>query len=407
MSLFKRRRFPVEIILLCVRWYCKYGISYRDLAEMMSERGVSVGPSTIFRWVQRYAPEIEKRIRPIPGTSFRLMAVDETYVRVGGKWRYLFRAVDKHGQLIDFMLSDRRDTNAAYRFLRKALRAMSNYPPSSITTDKLASYPKAIRRLQKEGLLSKDVEHRTSKYLNNIIEADHGALKRVIRPTRGFQTMETAAATLKGFEVMRMIRRGHCILAQLSDRRNPSRQSALRSCGLSGSSTGFVCPFQVTATVPTTWARRGLTPVLRRLSKRGRCRASRPSRPAALCSPLLHQCLERYRDLGPAQFPKVRYAVAGGLGPAQCPSVTRHDRPHRGPPAGLCGRLSAGLCTGAQSQGALQCTRQASYGECATRTVTDLNCLARCEFSRLQRLNSSPASFGRQASLSQDFREDH
>src|SRR5215210_2679427 len=104
------------------------------------------------------------------------------------------------------MLSYRRNTNATYRFLRKAIKAMSHYPPSSITTDKLASYPKAIRRLQNEGLLRSDVAHRTSKYLNNILEADHGALKRVIRPTRGFQTMKTAAATLTGFEVMRMIR---------------------------------------------------------------------------------------------------------------------------------------------------------------------------------------------------------
>ncbi|MFC5486176.1 IS6 family transposase, partial [Microvirga aerilata] len=182
-----------------------------DLAEMMSERGVDVDPSTIFRWVQRYAPEIEKRIRLYQGSRSGSWRVDETYVRVGGKWKYLFRAVDKHGRLIAFMLSDHRTTNAAYRFLRKALKTMSDYPPSSITTDKLASYPKAIRRLQGEGLLSRDVEHCTSKYLNNIIEADHGALKRVIRPTRGFQTMTTAAATLKGFEIMRMIRRGHCI----------------------------------------------------------------------------------------------------------------------------------------------------------------------------------------------------
>jgi transposase-like protein len=211
VSLFKRRRFPVEIILLCVRWYCKYGISYRDLAEMMHERGVAVDPSTIFRWVQRYAPEIEKRIRPYRGPPSGSWRVDETYIRVGGNWKYLFRAVDKHGQLIAFMLSERRNTNAAYRFLRKAIKAMSHYPPSSITTDKLASYPKAILRLQKEGLLSKDVVHRTSKYLNNILEADHGALKRVIRPTRGFQTMNTAAATVKGFEIMRMIRRGHYI----------------------------------------------------------------------------------------------------------------------------------------------------------------------------------------------------
>ena len=209
MSLFKRRRFPVEIILLCVRWYCKYGISYRDLAEMMSERGVAVDPSTIFRWVQRYAPEIEKRTRLYQGPRSGSWRVDETYVRVSGHWKYLFRAVDKHGRLITFMLSDRRNTNAAYRFLRKAIKAMSTYPPSSITTDKLASYPKAILRLQEEGLLSKEVVHRTSKYLNNILEADHGALKRVIRPTRGFQTMKTAAATLTGFEIMRMIRRGH------------------------------------------------------------------------------------------------------------------------------------------------------------------------------------------------------
>jgi transposase, IS6 family len=209
VSLFKRRRFPVGIILLCIRWYCKYGISYRDLAEMMQERGVAVAPSTIFRWVQRYAPEIEKRIQSYLGPRSGSWRVDETYVRVGGRWKYLFRAVDKHGRLIAFMLSDRRNTNAAYRFLRKALKTMSDYPPSSITTDKLASYPRAILRLQSEGLLSKDVKHRTTKYLNNILEADHGALKRVIRPTRGFQSMKTAAATLAGFEVMRMIRRGH------------------------------------------------------------------------------------------------------------------------------------------------------------------------------------------------------
>jgi transposase, IS6 family len=107
----------------------------------------------------------------------------------------------------------RRDTGAAYRFLHIALNTMSDYPPCSITTDKLASYSKAIRRLQSEGLLPKDVEHRTSKYLNNIIEADHGALKRVIRPTRGFQRMKTASATIGGFEVLRMIRRGHCVMS--------------------------------------------------------------------------------------------------------------------------------------------------------------------------------------------------
>jgi IS6 family transposase len=208
LSLFKRRRFPAKIILLCVRWYCKYGISYRDLAEMMQERGVEVDPSTIFRWVQRYAPGIEKRVRQYQGHRSGSW-------RVGGQWKYLFRAVDKHGQLIDFMLSDRRNTRAACRFLRKAVKTMSDYPPESITIDKLASYSRAIRRLQRKGLLPEDLKHRTSKYLNNIIEADHGALKRVIRPIRGFPRMKTASATIKGFEVMRTIRRGHCLLPQV------------------------------------------------------------------------------------------------------------------------------------------------------------------------------------------------
>ena len=206
-----RRRFPVEIILVCVRWYCKYGISYRDLAEMMQERGVEVDPSTIMRWVHRYAPELEKLVRAYQGYGSTSWRVDETYVKVGGRWKYLFRAVDKQGVLIDFMLSDRRNTRAAYRFLAKALIIMRNWPPSSITTDKLRSYPEATGRLQRDHQLSRVTRHRTSKYLNNIIEADHGALKQVIKPTRGFQTMKTATATIKGFEIMRMIRRGHCL----------------------------------------------------------------------------------------------------------------------------------------------------------------------------------------------------
>src|SRR5512147_1009773 len=110
------------------------------------------------------------------------------------------------------MLADRRNTKAARRFLAKALKVMRNWPPVSITTDKLGSYPKALRRLKRTGELKDTVRHRTSKYLNNRIEADHGALKRLIRPTRGFQSMKTAYATIKGFEVMRMIRPSHCIL---------------------------------------------------------------------------------------------------------------------------------------------------------------------------------------------------
>jgi transposase-like protein len=185
--MFKRRRFPVEIILVCVRWYCKYGLSYRDLAEIREERGVTVEPSMIMRWVHCDAPELEKRVRWYQGYRTTSWRVDETYVKVGGRWKYLFRAVDKHGRLIDFMLMDRRNTGAVHRFLGKALRTMRHWPRSSITTDQFGSYPKAINRLQRESKLATDMKHRTCKYLNNIIEADHGALKRVILPTRGFR----------------------------------------------------------------------------------------------------------------------------------------------------------------------------------------------------------------------------
>ncbi len=135
--------------------------------------------------------------------------MDETYVKVGGQWKYLFRAVNKEGRLIDFRLLDRRNTSAAQRFLGKALRTMRKWPPHSITTDKPGSYPKAIRRLQRKGTLSEYTNMERQKYLSNIIEADHGGLKRVIKPTRGLQTMKTAAATIKGFEIMRMIKRRH------------------------------------------------------------------------------------------------------------------------------------------------------------------------------------------------------
>jgi transposase-like protein len=200
MSDFKGRRFPTDIILLCVRWYCKYGISYRDLEEMMSERGVMVDHTTLFRWVQRYTD-----------ASWR---VDETYVKVAGQWAYLYRAIDRNGDTIDFMLSPRRTAKSAKRFLGKALRLREDCPPESINTDQNEAYGKAIRALKRTGALKKSVRHRQVKYLNNRLEADHGALKRVIKPTRGFKSLPTASATIKGFEVMRMIRKGQCLMLE-------------------------------------------------------------------------------------------------------------------------------------------------------------------------------------------------
>src|SRR5580698_6999002 len=217
MSEFKCRHFEGEIILWAVRWYCRYGISYRDLEQIMGERGVSVDHSTIYRWVQKYAPEIERRLRwqwrQPRSTSWR---VDETYIKGRGKWAYLYRAVDKHGNTIDFYLSPTRNTAAAKRFLGKALGGLKRWElPQIINTDKAPTYAAALAELKKEGKCPEDTVHRQIKYLNNGLEADHGKLKQLIRPVRGFKTLKTAYATIKGFEVMRALRKGQAAIFNL------------------------------------------------------------------------------------------------------------------------------------------------------------------------------------------------
>lgn len=216
MSGFKWRHFTGEIILQCVRWYCKYGLSYRDLEEMMRERGVEVDHTTLYRWVQTYAPLIEKRLRWHRHDGFcGSWRVDETYVKVAGEWKYLYRAVTSQGRTIEFYLSHTRNVSAATIFLRKALRAKTWSQPHTITTDKNPTYAVAIERINEkrarrndEDEKEKPLRHRTAKYLNNVVEADHGKLKRLIKPTLGFKSMRTAYATIKGFEVMRMFRKG-------------------------------------------------------------------------------------------------------------------------------------------------------------------------------------------------------
>lgn len=182
----------------------------RDLEEMMMERGVEVDHTTLYRWVQQYAPEMEKRFRwcyrPGLAESWR---VDETYVKVKGQLKYLYRAITKRGYTLDFYLSATCNAKAAKRFLGKALRKMKDYEkPRVINTDLAPSYDRAIQELKQEGLLHKEVLHRKVKFLNNIIEADHGKLKRLIKPVMGFKSMKTAYATIKGFEVMRMFKKG-------------------------------------------------------------------------------------------------------------------------------------------------------------------------------------------------------
>ena len=207
-SPFKWRHFEPTIILLCVRWYCRYQLSYRDVEEIMRERGLDVDHSTVFRWVQRYAPEINKRIRPylkMSGTSYR---VDETYIKVGKTCKYLYRAVDKSGQTIEFMLSAKRDVSAAKRFFKKMMRAEHRRLPFSISVDKNAAYPEAFSSLQAERALPKDCKLRRVKYLNNVIEQDHRFIKKKVRASQCFKRFHTAERTLDGIEAVNMMRKG-------------------------------------------------------------------------------------------------------------------------------------------------------------------------------------------------------
>jgi len=205
---FKWRHFQPEVILLCVRWYLRYALSYRDLTEMMTERGLSVAHTTIFRWVQRYAPEIDRRSRPHLKPTNDSWRVDETYVKVRGKWMYLYRAVDSTGQTLDFLLNQTRSTRAAKRFFRKVLGHPQRVPPRVINVDRNGAYIGAVRDLKREGLLPHDCQRRPVKYLNNIVEQDHRFIKRRVKPGMGFGSYRTAWHTLQGYEVMHMIRKG-------------------------------------------------------------------------------------------------------------------------------------------------------------------------------------------------------
>jgi IS6 family transposase len=232
-SPFKWRHFEAEIILLCVRWYLRYSLSYRDLEEMMAERGLSVDHTTIYRWVQQYAPELEKRCRPHLKATTDSWKVDETYIKVRKTWMYLYRAVDSQGNTLEFLLSPTRDAEAAKRFFVKALHstagsapqarqveeqvtqptAAAGFPvsklvPRVINVDKNAAYPKAIADLKAMGIMAESVELRQVKYLNNIVEQDHRFIKRLVKPGMGFFSFESAWRTLQGYEAMNMLRKG-------------------------------------------------------------------------------------------------------------------------------------------------------------------------------------------------------
>jgi transposase-like protein len=203
--LFKGCHFDRTIIILCVRWYLTYKLSYRDLVEMMAERGVALSHTTILRWVQRYVPEFEKRWRRYArrvGTSWR---VDETYIKVRGRWAYLYRAVDKHGQTVDFLLSENRDMSAARQFFTRAIEIHGS--PERITLDGYPATHSAVAELKKSGVLHTQTKIWTSKYLNNIVEQDHRRVKQRIYPMLGLKSFRNAVVTISGVELIQKIRK--------------------------------------------------------------------------------------------------------------------------------------------------------------------------------------------------------
>jgi len=212
-DLFKGRHFDQEIIVLCIRWYLAFKLSSRDLVQMMAERGIALAHTTILRWVQRYVPEFEKRwsryARPV-GDSWR---VDETYVKVRGQWVYLYRAVDREGRTVDFLLSKRRDVMAAKRFFSQATR--QHGMPRVITLDGYAASHRAVAKLKAAGTLPRRVRVRSCKYLNNIVEQDHRRIKQRIRPMIGFKRFDTATVTIRGIELAEKIKKDQFNLERL------------------------------------------------------------------------------------------------------------------------------------------------------------------------------------------------
>ncbi len=214
---FRGFRFPAEVILWAVRWYLQFPISYRDLERMLADRGVEVDHTTMYRWVQRFAPELEKRMRQHLRPCRGPWHVDETYLRVDGQWRYLYRAVDGTGQTVDFLLSAKRDKQAAKRFFRRALGRDNTRNPRTVVTDRLKSYPGALREMKRDGELWRFTRHRRGQWLNNLVEQDHRRIKRRTGPMLGFQNFWTARRTLAGIEAMAMLAKGQVRAAPATD----------------------------------------------------------------------------------------------------------------------------------------------------------------------------------------------
>jgi len=209
LSAFAGFRFPPEVIVLAVRWYLRFGLSYRDLEELLAERGIDVDHVTLYRWVQRFTPLLIDAARPCQHAVGSRWFVDETYVKVAGAWRYVYRAVDQHGQVIDVCVSARRDIAAARHFFTAALTAHGQ--PGEVVTDHAPTLAHVIEELLPAAFQN------TEQYANNRVECDHGRLKARLRPMRGLKTDKTARVIIRGHAFMQNLRRGHYELGVETD----------------------------------------------------------------------------------------------------------------------------------------------------------------------------------------------
>ena len=200
-SAFAGFRFPAEVIVVAVRWYLRYGLSYRDVEELLAERAIYVDHVTVYRWVQRFTPLLADAARFARHAPADRWFVDEIYVKVNGVWRYVYRAIDQHGQVIDVMASPKRDSGATRRFFAQALNTARR--PTEVTTDRAPAYPRVLDELVPEAC------HVMEQYANNPIEADHGQLKARTRPMRGLKRIRCAQVVCRGNAFVQNLRRGH------------------------------------------------------------------------------------------------------------------------------------------------------------------------------------------------------
>jgi IS6 family transposase len=222
-AIFKWRQSEPALILCAVRWYLRYSLSLRNIEELLEERGLSADHTTVWRWVQRYAPEMEQRMRCYLKPTNRSWRVDETYVRVKGRWCYLYRAIDSTGATIDFLLSALRDADAAKRLFRRALADRSHPQPRVINTDLAPIYSSAIADIKKDGTLRRRCRHRPVQYLNNILEQDHRAIKRRVNAKQGFREFQAARRTIQGYEAINILRKGQVRRVGGKDMRKQNR----------------------------------------------------------------------------------------------------------------------------------------------------------------------------------------